>query len=194
MWRNIRINMARTESNFLELGAKAFDFSLLNPIDKKTYNLEDFPIDDTNGLAIMFICNHCPFVVHIAEGISAYAKDYSAKGIKVVAINSNDVANYPADSPEKMIEFAAKYGFNFPYLFDETQSVAKEYKAACTPDLYLFDSKLKLVYHGQFDGARPGNDIEVTGKDFRAATDALLSGKIQENQLPSVGCNIKWKN
>lgn len=194
MWRNTKTNMARTESNFLEIGTKAFDFSLPCPIDNKTYNLADFAGSGTNGLAVMFICNHCPFVVHVAEGISTYAKDYADKGIKVVAINSNDVANYPADSPEKMVEFAEKYGFNFPYLFDESQDIAKTYKAACTPDLYLFDSEMKLVYHGQFDGARPGNDVPVTGKDFRAATDALLSGKTLDNQIPSMGCNIKWKN
>lgn len=194
MWRITKTNMARTESNFLEIGTKAFDFSLHCPIDSKTYSLADFAGSGINGLAVMFICNHCPFVVHVAEGISAYAKDYEAMGIKVVAINSNDVANYPADSPEKMVEFANKYGFIFPYLFDESQEIAKMYKAACTPDLYLFDSDLKLVYHGRFDSSTPGNGKLVTGKDFRAATDALLSGKTLEDQIPSMGCNIKWKN
>jgi thiol-disulfide isomerase/thioredoxin len=182
--------MARTPSNMLELGTVAPDFSLPNTeggISRKS----DF---SGRPMVVMFICNHCPFVIHIRAGLAALSRDYADKSIGIVAINSNDVKNYPADSPEKMKEEKISAGYRFPYLFDESQAVAKAYAAACTPDFYLFDGNHRLVYRGQFDDSRPGNGVEVTGKDLRAAIDALLdNGSIQQNQKPSLGCNIKWK-
>lgn len=146
------------------------------------------------GLVVMFVCNHCPFVVHLADAIGQLAADYQAKGIGFVAINSNDLDRYPADGPEKMGPFAAQHGWDFPYLIDQTQNVAKSYVAACTPDFYAFDGDLKLTYCGQFDGSRPGNSLPVTGEDLRAALDSILSGgEPPANQRPSTGCNIKWK-
>ena len=142
----------------------------------------------------MFICNHCPFVVHVIEKLAELYDDYKEKGIEFIAINSNDVASYPADSPELMIDFAEEKGFSFPYLFDESQSVAKAYDAACTPDFYFFDDKLDLVYRGQMDDSRPGNQQEVTGEDLIIAFENILAGQPQEElQKPSLGCNIKWK-
>ena len=142
----------------------------------------------------MFICNHCPFVVHLHEGLQEIVRDYANKEIQFVAINSNDVSNYPEDAPELMTELAQKLGFDFPYLYDETQEVAKIYDAACTPDFYVFNKRKELVYRGQFDDSRPGNDIAVTGESIRGAINSLLEGKgIVENQKPSLGCNIKWK-
>jgi peroxiredoxin len=160
-------------------------------VDGNTVSLADFK--DSKALLVAFVCNHCPFVIHLREEFVKFAKEYQAKGVAVVAISSNDVENYPQDSPEKMKEEAAEQGFTYPYLYDADQSVAQVYKAACTPDLYLFDGDQKLVYRGQFDSSRPGNGIPVTGEDLRAACDAVLAGDaIPEPQKPSIGCNIKW--
>jgi hypothetical protein len=143
----------------------------------------------------MFICNHCPFVKHIRDGLAKLGRDYVSRGAAIVAVSANDVANYPDDSPAMMKEEAHAAGYNFPYLYDESQSVAKAYRAACTPDFYLFDKSRKLVYRGQFDDSRPGNGVPVTGKDLRAALDAVLAGKpVPSDQKPSLGCNIKWKS
>jgi peroxiredoxin len=146
------------------------------------------------GLMVAFICNHCPYVKLILDGLVQYAHDYAPCGVATVAISSNDVSTHPEDAPAEMARVAQALGFGFPYLYDESQSVAKAYEAACTPDLFLFDAELRLVYRGQFDGARPRNGVAVTGADLRAATDALLQGKSVDTQLPSVGCNIKWKS
>ncbi|MFN7141037.1 MAG: thioredoxin family protein, partial [Limisphaerales bacterium] len=148
------------------------------------------------AVLVMFICNHCPYVIHIREELTKLARDYQAKGVAIIAINSNDPEKYPADSPEKMKEEVAKAGYTFPYLFDATQEVAKAYRAACTPDFFLFNQGLKLVYRGQLDDSRPrvANPLPVTGKDLRAALDAVLAGRhLSEDQKPSMGCNIKWK-
>jgi thiol-disulfide isomerase/thioredoxin len=140
------------------------------------------------------MCNHCPYVKHIRDDLAKLARDYRQHGVAVVGINSNDVGNYPADSPARMMEEATAAGYVFPYLYDETQAVAKAYRAACTPDFYLFDKERRLVYRGQFDDSRPGNGVPVTGKDVRAALDAVLAGKpVSLTQRPSIGCNIKWK-
>lgn len=184
--------MARTPSNMLPLGTKAPDFALLNPENDKVESLQDLKSD--KATVIMFICNHCPFVKHINKGIKEFADDYLSKGISIIAINSNDVLKYPDDSPEKMVQLKNDEGFDFPYLFDETQEIAKAYNAACTPDIYLFDANLNLVYRGQFDDARPENGKPVTGKDLRNAIDAVLEGKeVSLDQIPSIGCNIKWR-
>jgi peroxiredoxin len=183
--------VVRTPSTMLPLGTQAPDFSLPGP-DGKRVSLRDFC--DAPVLLVAFVCNHCPFVKHIAEGFAALAKDYQAKGVAVVAINSNDVENYPDDSPAKMAEEIEARGYTFPYLLDETQQVAKAYRAACTPDFYVFDSGRQLVYRGQLDGSRPGNEVPVTGADLRAALDAALAGwPTADDQKPSIGCNIKWK-
>lgn len=184
--------MSAVNSTMLELGTKAPEFKLPDVISGKTYDLKKFR--GNKALLVIFICNHCPYVKLIKESLVEYASDYMPKGVGIVAISSNDVENYPQDSPEKMKEDAEKLGYPFPYLYDESQEVAKDYRAACTPDLFLFDENLKLRYRGQFDSARPGNDIEPTGEDLRKATDQVLSGeKVSENQAPSIGCNIKWK-
>jgi peroxiredoxin len=184
--------MARTPSNMLELGTKAPDFYLLNTSDGNSYSYAN--VQGESGTIIMFICNHCPYVKHVFEGITSLANHYQSKGIGFVAISSNDVENYPDDSPELMKETALEQGFTFPYLYDETQETAKAYDAACTPDFYLFDAEQLLVYRGQMDDSRPKNDIPVTGKDLRAALDSLLSGAVIDPlQKPSLGCNIKWK-
>lgn len=182
--------MARTPSYMLELGTKVPSFNLPDTTGK---NISD---SDFSGkpLLVLFICNHCPFVVHVREQLASIGRDYSAKGVGIVAINSNDVANYPDDSPEKMRIEKDKAGYVFPYLFDETQSVAKAFKAACTPDIFLFDHDHKLAYRGQLDDSRPSNQVPVTGKDLRAALDALVSKqRVPSEQKPSLGCNIKWK-
>jgi thiol-disulfide isomerase/thioredoxin len=184
--------MARTESKSLPMGFKAPDFNLYNPISKSYQSLNELKSD--KATVIMFICNHCPFVVHIAEHLAQTASEYQGKGISFIGINSNDVINYPADSPENMILNAQKNGYTFPYLFDETQEVAKAYDAACTPDIYVFDKNLELCYHGQYDGSRPGNNISVTGTDLISALNSILAGNTYINaQIPSIGCNIKWK-
>ncbi len=183
--------MARTPSTMLPLGTSAPDFSLVN-VDGKTVSLKDFA--DKPALLVMFICNHCPFVKHIAAGLAQLGKDYLPKGAAIVAIQPNDVAGYPDDSPEKMKAEAQSRGYTFPYLYDATQSVAKSYRAACTPDFFLFDKSRKLVYRGQLDASRPDNGLPVTGHDLRAALDAVLAGSpVNAEQRPSIGCNIKWK-
>jgi len=183
--------MARTSSTMLELGTHAPDFSLVG-CDGVKKSRDDFKGNE--GLLVLFICNHCPYVIHINDELSKFAEQCQAKGLAVVGINSNDVENYPDDSPEKMIEVAERNNFTFPYLYDEAQDVAKSYMAACTPDFFLFNKDFKLVYRGQFDDSRPKNNLPVTGKDLWQAVDAMLSGKaVVADQKPSMGCNIKWK-
>ncbi len=183
--------MARTPSNMLELGTKAPDFSLPDP--HGNIHTRD-QIAGEHGLLVVFYCNHCPFVKHIRERFVQVSNEYMEKGIGFVAINSNDAENYPDDAPEKMAEEMERYGYLFPYLFDETQETARAYDAACTPDFYLFDKDLKLAYRGQFDDSRPGNNELVTGADLKAAMEALIAGeKPPQDQKPSIGCNIKWK-
>ncbi|MDG1398464.1 MAG: thioredoxin family protein [Polaribacter sp.] len=184
--------MARTESNEFNVGKKAPDFNLINTVDDKQYVLND--LKGEKGTLIMFICNHCPFVIHVNEELVSMANQYQNKGIQFIAISSNDVVNYPQDAPHLMKKLAYDLAYPFPYLYDETQNVAKAYDAACTPDFYLFDSDLKSVYHGQLDDSRPENGRSVTGKDMRKAMDNLLQHKpVLENQKPSIGCGIKWK-
>jgi peroxiredoxin len=174
----------------LPLGTQAPDFSLVN-VDGRTVSLAD--VSGKPALLVIFMCNHCPFVKHLARAIAQFADEYMKKNLAVVGISSNDVANYPADSPEQMVREAEEQGYSFPYLYDETQEVAKAYRAACTPDFFLFDRDRKLVYRGQFDSSRPDNGIPITGSDLRAAVDAVLAGKKpSEQQKPSIGCNIKW--
>ena len=183
--------MALTPSNMLPLGTKAPDFSLVDTISGQTKKLDE--IKGSKGTVVMFICNHCPFVVHVNSQLVQLANDYTEKGIGFVAISSNDAINYPQDGPEKMKSHAQQNGYPFPYLYDETQEVARAFDAACTPDTYVFDNELKLVYRGQLDDSRPGNGIPVTGKDLRSALDSVLQGKqVQTIQKPSIGCNIKW--
>lgn len=183
--------MVRTPSTMLPLGTPAPDFSLLN-VDGSTKSLADF--EGAQGLLVVFMCNHCPFVVHLADALAAFGKEYQEKGLAVVGISSNDVENYPADTPELMVEEAKARGYTFPYLYDATQDVAKAYRAACTPDFFLFDKDQKLAYRGQFDSSRPDSGVTPTGSDLRAACDAVLAGQApSEQQLPSIGCNIKWK-
>ena len=184
--------MAETPSTMIPLGFKAPEFTLLDPVSNTLKSLKELQSD--KATVIMFICNHCPFVKHVNEQLVKLAMDYQQKGVSFIAINSNDVDNYPEDSPEKMKEYAANLKYTFPYLFDETQEVAKVYDAACTPDFYIFDKDLQCVYRGQLDDSRPGNGKPVTGKDMRQALDALLAGEeVSKEQLPSIGCNIKWK-
>lgn len=185
--------MAATPSNMIPLGFKAPSFSLKDTVSDKVLTLEELSSD--TATVLMFICNHCPFVKHVNEQLVKLAYDYTPKGISFIAINSNDVENYPEDRPEKMKESALQLGYPFPYLFDASQNVAKAYGAACTPDFYIFDAGLTCVYRGQLDASRPGNGLPVTGKDMREALDALLNGKeVNRNQIPSIGCNIKWKS
>lgn len=180
--------MAKTASKMVELGGQAPSFTLPDTNNGKMYSLES--LRGEKATAIMFICNHCPFVKHIKDQLIALRNDYERKGINFVAISSNDVENYPDDAPEKM----AEEGYPFPYLYDETQEVAQAYQATCTPDFFVFDGQLRLVYRGQLDDSRPGNGIAVTGADIREALDALLAEKpIASDQKPSMGCNIKWK-
>ncbi|WP_282179503.1 thioredoxin family protein [Maribacter stanieri] len=184
--------MARTESKMLALGTLAPEFSLLDTISKQTLNLH--ALNGEKGTVIMFICNHCPFVIHVNPEITKMAIEYKKKGIHFIAISSNDVENYPEDAPQFMRIKAKAENYTFPYLYDEDQSVAKKYDAACTPDFYLFDDKLKLIYRGQLDDSRPGNELPLNGKDLRNAIDNLITGKeIDPLQKPSIGCNIKWK-
>jgi peroxiredoxin len=184
--------MALTPSTMLPLGTVALDFRLPDS-GGKMVALGDFK--SAPALAVFFICNHCPYVKHIQKGLAQFARDYQARGAAIVAISSNDVENYPADSPANMAREAKAAGYTFPYLYDESQAVAKAYQAACTPDFFLFDAARQLVYRGQFDDARPGNGAPVTGRDLRAAMDAALASQpVSERQTPSVGCNIKWKS
>ncbi|MGB0879255.1 MAG: thioredoxin family protein [Polaribacter sp.] len=184
--------MALTESNNFLSEKKAPNFKLINTIDDTYVELNQHT--GKNGTAIFFICNHCPFVIHVNEELIKMANEYMSKGIRFIAISSNDVDKYPQDGPIEMKKNALDLKYPFPYLYDETQKVAKMYDAACTPDLYLFDNQLNIFYHGQLDDSRPNNGIPVTGKDFRNALDSLLENKIYTDlQKPSIGCNIKWK-
>jgi peroxiredoxin len=183
--------MVSTPSTMVPLGTEAPPFRLPN-VDGRMVSIEDFK--DAPALLVVFMCNHCPYVKHILPHFVGLAKEYQQRGVAIVGINSNDVTGYPDDAPEKMAELSRTMGFTFPYLFDESQEVAKAYGAACTPDFYLFDSARRLVYRGQMDDSRPGNGRPVTGADLRAAIDAVLAGRpISADQRPSVGCNIKWK-
>ncbi len=183
--------MAQTESTMAALGMAAPDFALPDT-GGRTVALGDFA--DAPGLLVAFICNHCPFVIHLREELARSIEQYQGKGLAVVGISSNDAGAFPQDGPELMARAVEELGYTFPYLFDETQSVAKAYTAACTPDFFLFDNERRLVYRGQFDGSRPGNDVPVTGSDLGAAVEALLEGNpISPDQRPSIGCNIKWK-
>ena len=185
--------MARTESVMLALGTAAPDFSLPDVVSGARRSLADFT--QKRALLVMFICRHCPFVKHLEHGIAALGHDYAASGLGIVAISSNDAVAHPSDAPASLAEQAKEKGFNFPYLYDETQQVARAYDAACTPDFFLFDEQRKLIYRGEFDGSRPGNDVAVSGRSLRAAIDAALAGKpALEDQRPSLGCNIKWKS
>ena len=182
--------MVKTASTMLELGTPAPEFSLPN-IDGNTVSLSDFA---GKPLLVMFMCNHCPFVIHLREQLAAFTTEYLDKGLAIVGISSNDVEKYPQDGPDKMVEEAASAGYRFPYLFDESQDVAIAYKAACTPDFFLFDADHNLAYRGQFDESRPSTDTPVTGADLRAACDAILAGEAPtSDQKASLGCNIKWK-
>jgi peroxiredoxin len=184
--------MVAVNSTMLALGTEAPDFRLPNTNGKGQVSLTDFK--SANALLVIFMCNHCPYVKHIRSGLAQLARDYLPRGLAMVGISSNDVANYPADSPAKMAEEARAAGYVFPYLYDETQAVAKAYRAACTPDIYLFDKDQRLAYRGQFDDSRPGNHLPVSGKDLRAALEAVMNGNpVPPNQKPSIGCNIKWK-
>lgn len=184
--------MAYTESVMIALGTKAPEFNLPDTVSGKELAFND--IKGKKGTMVMFLCNHCPYVIHVNEELVKLAKEYSAKGIGFVGISSNDAVNYPQDGPEKMKEHAAEEGYPFPYLYDETQEVAKLYDAACTPDMYLFDGDDQLYYRGRIDESRPKNDLPLTGRDIREALDLLLEGlPAPEKQYPSGGCNIKWK-
>lgn len=181
--------MVKTASTMLPLGTQAPEFSLQN-VDGTTVSRADFA---GKPLLVIFMCNHCPFVVHLREALAAFGTEYGAKGLAIVGVSSNDVEKYPQDGPEAMKEEAASAGYTFAYLFDADQSVAKAYRAACTPDFFLFDADHALVYRGQFDSSRPGNEVEVTGEDLRAAADAVLNGEeVSADQKPGLGCNIKW--
>ena len=183
--------MALTPSTMSELGIKAYDFSLPD-FNGKTFSLRDFK--EKPALLVMFICNHCPYVKHVRQELGKLYQDYKNKGLAVVGINSNDTENYPDDSPPKMKKMAEENNWQFPYLLDETQEIAKKYRAACTPDFFLYDKERKLRYRGRLDESRPDSGKPVTGKDLRAAIDAVLTGKLVANdQKPSMGCNIKWK-
>ncbi|WP_420575126.1 thioredoxin family protein [Kordia sp.] len=183
--------MALTPSNMLPLGTKAPHFSLIDTVSDEMVTLYEEKGDQAT--VIMFICNHCPFVIHVNQGLVQLANDYISKGVRFIAISSNDVENYPADAPHLMKENAKTQGYPFPYLYDKTQEVAKAYDAACTPDFYIFNKDLELTYRGQLDDSRPNNGIPVTGKDIRTALNALLKGeKVATDQKPSIGCNIKW--
>jgi len=185
--------MALTPSNMLSLGTQAPDFSLVNTVNNQIVSLAD--IQGEKGTVIMFICNHCPFVKHINEELVRLANDYRVIGFGFAAISSNDAEAYPQDGPNEMWKNAREHHFPFPYLFDADQKIAKAYDAACTPDFYVFDSELKLVYRGQLDNSRPGNGIPVNGRDVREALDNILNNNPQrKDQKPSIGCNIKWKN
>ncbi len=183
--------MALTSSTMVNLGSTAPDFSLQDP-SGKMWCLNDF--NDAKALLVIFMCNHCPYVIHLEQALAEFAKEYQAKGIAILGINANDVSQYADDAPEEMAKKINEVGYSFPYLFDESQSIAKAYSAACTPDFFLFDEARKLVYRGQFDGSRPGNNLPITGEDLRYAIDNLLSEQpVSTLQKPSIGCNIKWK-
>jgi peroxiredoxin len=189
--------MARTESLMKDLGTPAPDFNLPDVVTGKSISLAD--ARGPKGLLVMFLCAHCPFVKHLEQGVADFARDYQSpnqqnQGIGIVAISSNDAVAYPGDAPNELAGQARRLNFTFPYLYDESQQTARDYHAACTPDFFLYDANLALVYRGQFDASRPGNGIAVTGSDLRAALDAVLASRpVSSHQVPSLGCNIKWK-
>ncbi len=184
--------MSLTPSNMMPLNTHAPEFNLLDTVSNEELSLNR--LKSEIATVIMFVCNHCPYVIHIQDELVRLGSEYIKKGVSFIAISSNDVLHYPADSPEKMKEVAEKNQYPFPYLFDETQEVAKSFNAACTPDFYIFDNDLNLVYRGQLDDSRPGNNVSLTGKDIRQALDNILEGiPVDRNQKPSMGCNIKWK-
>jgi len=183
--------MALTPSTMLKLGTSAPDFRLPDTTGR-LLSLQDF--SDASGLLVIFMCNHCPYVKHLRPALAEFAREFQPKGLAIVGINANDAERYADDSPEKMVDEVDSAGYSFPYLYDQSQETAKAYHAACTPDFFLFDKNRKLVYRGQFDDSRPGNNIPLTGKDLRTAAEAVLAGKeIKSDQQPSIGCNIKWK-
>jgi len=185
--------MAQTLSYSVPLGFKAPDFTLPEPLSGRMLSLSELKSD--KATVIMFMCNHCPYVIHVLDGILSLAKDYKEKGISFIGISSNDVENYPDDSPDKMGNLAENKEFSFPYLYDESQEIAKAYDAACTPEFHIFDNTLACVYRGQFDDSRPGNEVNVSGTDIRNALNNLLEGRpVDTDQKPSIGCNIKWKS
>ena len=185
--------MSLTPSNMVPLRTVAKDFELYDTVSGRYMSLKDIKSDIAT--VVMFICNHCPYVKHVKEELVRISKDYMEQGVAFVGICSNDVENYPEDSPDKMRDEAKIWGYPFPYLYDETQQVARDYDAACTPDFYVYDKNMELVYRGQLDDSRPGNEKSLDGKDLRAALDSAVHGNpVSENQVPSVGCNIKWKN
>lgn len=184
--------MALTPSTMLPLATTAPAFKLPDTVSGRNLSLAEMQSD--RATVVMFICNHCPYVIHVRDGLLSLARDYQARGVAFVAISSNDVANYPDDAPDKMTALAEQENFPFPYLYDESQAVARAYQAACTPDFFVFDGAMKLAYRGQLDSSRPGNGKPVTGVDLRSALDCLLAGHaVGEDQIPSVGCGIKWK-
>lgn len=184
--------MALTPSNMMPLGTPAPEFCLPDTVSGKEVCLSD--VRGEVATVVMFICNHCPFVKHIQDELARLGREYPARGVSLVAVSSNDAVGYPEDSPENMKALAESLGYTFPYLYDETQQVARLYDAACTPDIYVFDQALECAYRGQLDDSRPGNDIPVSGENLRRALDALLAGEsVDPEQKPSVGCNIKWK-
>ncbi len=184
--------MVLTPSTMLPLGTLAPDFSLPDS-DGNTVSLGDFA--DAQALLVVFMCNHCPYVIHLKKDLAALAAEYSARGVATIAINANDRENYPQDAPDKMAEDKAEFGYVFPYLMDDSQETAKAYRAACTPDFYVFDKDRRLAYRGQFDDSRPGNDKPITGQDIRAALNAVLAGNpVGGEQVASMGCNIKWRS
>ncbi|MCF8258445.1 MAG: thioredoxin family protein [Flavobacteriales bacterium] len=184
--------MARTPTYQIPLGFNAPDFSLPDGVSGRNVSLAQ--LKGERVTVVMFICNHCPFVVHVQDELVRIANDYLTKGVRFIAISSNDVENYPQDGPEAMKAYAERLKFPFPYLFDESQEVAKAYFAACTPDISVFDAAMECVYRGQLDGARPGNDIPLSGKDLRTVLDCIINDSpVPERQIPSIGCNIKWK-
>ena len=185
--------MAATPSKMIPLGIKAPDFKLPDTVSGKTLSLHE--LKSNKATVVLFICNHCPYVKHVNHELVRLANDYEPRRVSFIAISSNDAAQYPDDGPDKMKEIARQLGYSFPYLYDESQEVARAYDAACTPDIYIFDKDLQLAYRGQLDDSRPGSDIPVTGKDVRAALDNILSAKpVSPDQKPSIGCNIKWKS
>lgn len=184
--------MALRESRMIELGTRAPDFALPDVVSGRIVGLADFSASP--ALLVAFICNHCPYVKHVRAGFVAFAREYQPKGLAIVAISANDAATYPDDAPAAMVREAKNAGFTFPYLYDETQAVARAYEAICTPDFFLFDRERRLVYRGRFDASRPGSNVPVSGADLRAAVDALLAGRpVPADQQPSMGCSIKWK-
>jgi thiol-disulfide isomerase/thioredoxin len=184
--------MAYTESNMLPLGSEVPPFYLPDTVSGEMMSFDDVASD--KATVVMFLCNHCPYVIHVNDEVVRLANDYKAKGVSFVAISSNDAVNYPQDGPEEMKKHAAAVGYSFPYLYDESQNVARAFDAACTPDFYVFDGDRKLVYRGRLDDSKPKNSNPLTGKDLRAALDAVLAGEaVDEKQYPSGGCNIKWK-